>query len=78
MSAKHAQVLWFGAPEATQASSLLSAIQEEAATPDLAQTPASTDVEVKISTDPTPDIADVEPPEDSLPFVPDMTGEASP
>ena len=78
MSAKHAQVLWFAAPEATQASSLLSTIQEEAATPDLAQTPASTDVEVKISTDPTPDIADVKPPEDSLPFVPDMTGEASP
>lgn len=53
MSAKHAQILWFGAPEATQASLMLSAMQEELATP------ASTEVEVKISTEPSPNIADV-------------------
>ena len=60
MSAKHAQVLWFGVPEATQASLMLSAIQEGAATPDSALAPASTAVEMKISTDPLPSITDVE------------------
>ena len=71
MSAKHAQILWFGAPKATQASLMLSAMQEELATP------ASTEVEVKISTEPSPNIADVEPPMDSLPFVPDTAEDAS-
>ena len=55
MSAKHAQVVWFGTPEATQASLMLSAMQEEATTPALDPTPALPEVEVKVLTDPTPD-----------------------
>ena len=56
-SAKHAQVVWFGAPEATQAYLMLSAMQEEVTTPNLV---------------PTPVTADDDPPEDTLPFVPDV------
>ena len=58
MSAKHAQVVWFGTPEATQASLMLSAMQEEATTPALDPTPALPEVEVKVSTDPTPPTPD--------------------
>ena len=54
MSAKHAQVVWFGTPEATQASLMLSALQEEVTTPAPDSTPALPEVEVKVSTDPTP------------------------
>ena len=55
MSAKHAQVVWFGTPEATQASLMLSAMQEEATTPASDPTPALPKVEVQVSTDPTSD-----------------------
>ena len=52
MLAKHAQVVWFGTPEATQASLLLSAMQEEASAPTSDATLAPPEVEVEISTDP--------------------------
>ena len=58
MSAKHAQVVWFGTPEATQASLMLSAMQEEVTTPAPDPTPALPEVEVKVSTDPTPPTPD--------------------
>ena len=54
MSAKHAQVVWFGTPEATQVSLMLSAMQEEATLPAPDPTPALPEVEVKVLTDPTP------------------------
>ena len=57
MSAKHAQVVWFGAPDATQASLMLSALQEEATVPAPNPTPALPEVEVQVLTDPTSDTA---------------------
>ena len=54
MSAKHAQVVWFRTPEATQASLMLSAMQEEATMPALDPTLALPEVEVQVLTDPTP------------------------
>ena len=43
-----------GTPEATQASLMLSAMQEETTTPALDPTLALPEVEVQVSTDPTP------------------------
>ena len=58
MSAKHAQVVWFRTPEATQASLMLSAMQEEVTTPAQDPTPALPEVEVQVLTDPTPPTPD--------------------
>ena len=57
MSAKHAQVVWFGTPEATQVSLILSALQEEVTAPAPNPTPALPEVEVQVLTDPTSDTA---------------------
>ena len=80
MSSKHSSVPWFGAPEATQASLMLAALQEEVSESMPSQEPVKVEVEVplvclphpeEISTIPLHPSQEEEPLEESLPFAPD-------
>ena len=84
MSSKHSTVPWFGAPEATQASLMLAAIQEEVSAPVLSQEPVGVKAEVplvrlpcpeEISTVPLHYTQEEDPLEESLPFAPDTAEE---
>ena len=84
MSSKHSSVPWFGAPEATQASLMLGAIQEDISAPGSSQEPTGVEVEVplvqllrpeEISTIPLRPTQEEDPLEESLPFAPDMAKE---
>ena len=80
MSSKHSSVPWFGAPEATQASLMLAAIQEDISAPGSSQEPTGVEREVslvrlphpeEISTIPLHPTQEEDPLEGSLPFAPD-------
>ena len=80
MSLKHSSVPWFGAPEATQASLMLAAIQEDISAPGLSQEPTRVEAEVPLVQLPRPkEISTIllhptqeeDPLEESLPFAPD-------
>ena len=84
MSSKHTSVPWFGAPEATQASLMLAAIQEDICVPKLSQEPTGVNAEVpsvqlprpeEVSTIPLRPTQEEDPLEESLPFVPDTAEE---
>ena len=80
MSAKHPKDPWFGAPEATQASFMLAAFQEEASVPEsaLSQNPEEVQIPTiylprpdEISTTPIRPTEEEAPLEETLPFAPD-------
>ena len=84
MSSKHASVPWFGALEATQASLMLAAIQEDICVPKSSQEPTGVNAEVPsvqlprpegVSTIPLRPTQEEDPLEESLPFVPDTAEE---
>ena len=84
MSSKHASVPWFGAPEATQASLMLAAIQEDISAPESSHEPTGVKAEVpsvqlprpeEVSTIPLCPTQEEDPLEESLPFVPDIAKE---
>ena len=84
MSSKHSLVPWFGAPEATQASLMLAAIQEGISAPGSSQEPTGVEAEVplvqlphpeEISTIPLRPSQEEDPLEESLPFAPDTAEE---
>ena len=84
MSLKHSSVPWFGAPEATQASLMLAAIQEDISAPGSSQEPTGVEAEVpsvqlprpeEISTIPLRPTQEEDPLEESLPFTLDMAKE---
>ena len=84
MSLKHSSVPWFGAPEATQASLMLAAIQEGVSASGSSQEPTGVETEVplvrlprleEISTIPLRPSQEEDPLEESLPFAPDMAEE---
>ena len=79
MSSKHASAPWFGAPEATQASLMLAAIQEDISAPESSHEPTGVKAEVpsvqlprpeEVSTIPLRPTQEEDPLEESLPFVP--------
>ena len=80
MSAKHPQAPWFGAPEATQASLMLAALQEEVSAPESTSSQNPEEVKIpavclprqeEISTIPIHPTEEEAPLEESLPFAPD-------
>ena len=84
MSSKHSSVPWFGAPEATQASLMLAAVQEDISAPESSQEPTGVKAEVpsvqlprleEISTIPLHPTQEEDPLEESLPFAPDAAKE---
>ena len=84
MSSKHSSVPWFGALEATQASLMLAAIQEDISASGSSQEPMGVKAEVpsvqlprpeEISTIPLHPTQEEDPLEESLPFAPDATEE---
>ena len=84
MSLKHSLVPWFGAPEATQASLMLAAIQEDISAPESSQEPTGVKAEVpsvqlprpkEISTIPLRPTQEEDPLEESLPFALDAAKE---
>ena len=84
MSTKHSLVPWFGAPEATQASLMLAAIQEDISAPGSSQESMGVKAEAplvqlphpeEISTIPLHPTQEEDPLEESLPFAPDAAEE---
>ena len=84
MSSKHSSVPWFGALEATQASLMLAAVQEDISAPGSSQEPTGVEAEVplvhlpcpeEISTIPLNPTQEEDPLEESLPFTPDAAEE---
>ena len=84
MSLKHSLVPWFGAPEATQASLMLAAIQEDISAPGSSQEPTGVEAEVPLVQLPLPEeistillcpTQEEDPLEESLPFALDTTEE---
>ena len=84
MSSKHSLVPWFGAPEATQASLMLAAIQVDISAPGSSQEPTGVEAEVplvrlplpkEISTIPLHPTQEEGPLEESLPFALDTDEE---
>ena len=84
MSSKHSSVPWFSAPEATQASLMLAAIQEDISARGSSQEPTGVKVEVpsvqlpcpkEISTIPLHPTQEEDSLEESLPFAPDAARE---
>ena len=73
MSSKHASAPWFGAPEATQASLMLEAVQEEIAVPPSSQQPTE-----GISTIPLNPSIEEAAPDNSLPFTQDVEEDNDP
>ena len=84
MSSKHASAPWFGAPEATQASLMLAAIQEDISALESSHEPTGVKAEVpsvqlprpeEVSTIPLRPSQEEDPLEESLLFVPDIAEE---
>ena len=84
MSSKHSSVPWFGAPEATQASLMLAAIQEDISAPGSSQESMGVKAEAplvqlphpeEISTIPLHPNQEEDPLEESLPFALDAAEE---
>ena len=84
MTSKHSSVPWFGAPEATQASLMLAAVQEDISAPGSSQKPTGVEAEVplvqlsrpkEISTILLHPTQEEDPLEESLPFGPDTAEE---
>ena len=84
MSSKHSSVPWFGAPEATQASLMLAAVQEDISAPESSQEPSGVKAEVpsvqlprpeEVSTIPLRPTQEEDPFEESLPFTLDAAKE---
>ena len=84
MSSKHSSVPWFGAPEATQASLMLAAIQEDISAPGSSQEPTGVEAEIPLVRLPLPEeistillhpTQEEDPLEEFLPFAPDTAKE---
>ena len=80
MSSKHASAPWFDAPEATQASLMLEAVQEEIAVPPSSQQPIEfrLPTQAEISTIPLNPSTEEAAPDDSLPFTQDIEEDNDP
>ena len=80
MSSKHATAPWFGASEATQASLMLKAVQEEVAVPPSSQQPIEfrLPAQAEISTIPLNPSTEEAAPDDSLPFTQDIEEDNDP
>ena len=80
MSSKHTSAPWFNAPEATQASLMLEAVQEEIAVPPSSQQPIKfrLPTQAEISTIPLNPSTEEAAPDDSLPFTRDIEEDNNP